>query len=43
MGRDAERSVLVLSGVGESRAGPARCFGGDEEVASCIGGRLGGD
>lgn len=43
MGRDAERSVLVLSGVGESWTGPARCFGGDEEGASCNGGWLGGD
>lgn len=43
MGRDAERSVLVLRGAGESWAGPARCCGDDEEVTSCNGGWLEGD
>lgn len=34
IGRDEERSVLVLVWVEESCAGPGRCFGVDVEVAS---------
>lgn len=43
MGRETERSVLVLRGVGESRAGPSSCFGEEEEGTSLDGGWLGGD
>ena len=31
VGRDDDRSVLVRVGVGESRAGPAKCCGEEEE------------
>lgn len=36
IGRDDERSVLVLMGVGDSWAGPAECCG-EEEVTTCGG------
>lgn len=43
MGRETERSGLVLRGVGESRAEPSSCFGEDEEATSFDCGWLGGD